>query len=164
MGERSTHPTSRTGDSIGLDALSNGGAVVANGAFGAAVVDAQDSLLLADIEARLTREMHGLALSLREFAGRTKAIREEIPESAKFCKLVTGFFPLTALHIANALLSEAQSFTFKDDGALYLKQLGLELNDFVREIDLEGGKFLAVAFVDKSKRNILDGAAQGNEL
>ncbi|GAB2471900.1 hypothetical protein GCM10027082_24270 [Comamonas humi] len=126
------------------------------------VVD--ENALLAILEARLADEMRGLGLSLREFALRTKAIREEIPKSAKFCKLVAGFFPLAAFQLADALLSETQGFTFKDDGALYLKQLGLEIEDFVRELDLEGRKFLAVAFVDKSGRNVLDGTANGDEL
>ncbi|CAM3405877.1 hypothetical protein [Paracidovorax anthurii] len=127
-------------------------------------VDEKDSLLLADIEARLTEEMRGLALTLQQFALRTKAIREDIPGSAKFCKLVTGFLPLVAFQFADAILRCPKGFTFEDDGALYLQQLGLEVEDFVREFDLEGRKFLAVAFLDKSGRDVLDRSADGNEL
>lgn len=130
----------------------------------AAIPVMDENALLAALEARLADEMRGLGLSLREFALRTKAIREEIPESAKFCKLVAGLFPLAAFQLADALLSKTQRFTFKDDGALYLKELGLEVEDFVREIDLEGRKFLAVAFVDKCGRDVLDGAANRDEL
>lgn len=141
-------------------------------AFGAdhavrTVVDGQGrehNLVLADIEARLTQEMRGLALSLAEFAFRTQAIREEIPDSAHFCKLIAGIFPLAAFQFADAVLRAPQSFTFEDDGAMYLKQLGLEVKDFVREVDLEGRKFLAVAFLDKGGREVLDRAANGDEL
>lgn len=133
------------------------------GTEGLASADEQNRLL-AGIEARLTDEMRGLAGSLNQFALRTKAIREEIPDSAKFCKLVSGFFPLAAFHFSEALLSGTQRFTFEDDGALYLQKLGLEIQDFVRELDLEGRKFLAIAFLDKGGRDFLDSAANGDEL
>ena len=124
----------------------------------------QQNRLLAGVEARLTEEMRGLALSLSEFAFRTKAIREDIPDSAQFCKLIAGFFPLSAFQLADAILRCPQGFTFEDDGALYLQQLGLELKDFVREFDFEGRKFLAVAFLDKGGCDVLDRAANGDEL
>lgn len=120
--------------------------------------------LLASVEARLAEEMRGLALTLAEFGHRTKAIREELPDSAHFCKLVAGFLPLIAFQLADAILRAPQGFTFEDDGALYLKQLGLELQDFVRELDLEGRKFLAVAFLDKSGCDVLDRTPNGDEL
>lgn len=126
------------------------------------VVD-QDALLVG-IEARLTEEMRGLALSLAEFGRRTKAIREEIPDDAKFGKLVAGSLPMTAFQLADAILRVPHGFTFKNDGALYLQQLGLEFKDFVREIDLEGRKFLAVAFLDKSGCDVLDRTPNGDEL
>lgn len=120
--------------------------------------------LLSCIEARLAEEMRGLALTLAEFGRRTKAIREELPDSAHFCKLVAGFFPLVAFQLADAILRSPKGFTFEDDGALYLKELGLEVKDFVREFDFEGRKFLAVAFLDKSGRNVLDRTPNGDEL
>lgn len=126
------------------------------------VVD--QNTLLAGIEARLAEEVRGFARTVAEFGLRTKTIREEIPESAKFCKLVSGFFPLVAFQISDALVRSPQGFTFQDDGALYLQQLGLELKDFVREVNLEGRNFLAVAFLDKRGRNVLDGAANRDEL
>ena len=126
-------------------------------AEGLASVDEQNRLL-AGIETRLANEMRGLGLTLREFAFRTKAIREEIPADAQFCKLVTGFFPLLAFQLSNSLLSDTKRFTFEDDGALYLHELGLEVEDFARQVDLEGRKFLAVALIDKSGCDFLDGA------
>ncbi|MDH2234478.1 hypothetical protein N5K37_31660 [Delftia tsuruhatensis] len=137
--------------------------LLTDGALGASVADSQNTLL-AGIEARLTDEMRWLALTLAEFGRRTKAIREEIPADAKFCKLVAGVLPMAAFQIADAILRAPKSFTFEDDGALYLRQLGLELEDFVREFDLEGRKFLAVAFLDKSGRDVLDRPANGDEL
>lgn len=137
---------------------------LAGGAEDLPCVDEQDRFLLANIEARLTNEMQGLALTLQQFALRTKTIREEIPVRAKFCKLVAGFFPLVAFQLADAILSSPKGFTFEDDGALYLKELGLEIKDFVREVDLEGHKFLAVSFLDKRGCNVLDGTANGDEL
>ena len=124
----------------------------------------EDRLLLADIEARLANEMLGLARAFDQFFFRTKAIREEIPDSAKFCKLVAGFFPLFAFQISDALKRTPKGFTFEDDGVMYLKELGLELKDFIRELDLEGRKFLAVAFVDKRGRDVLDRNPNGDEL
>lgn len=143
--------------------LLDDGARLAEVAGGKLSPEVQNALL-SGIEARLTEEMRGLALTLAEFGQRTKAIREELPDSAKFCKLVTGFLPLIAFQLADAILRAPQGFTFEDDGALYLKQLGLELQDFVRELDLEGRKFLAVAFLDKSGRDVLDRTPNGDEL
>ena len=124
----------------------------------------EQNRLLAGIETRLADEMRGLGMALREFAFRTKAIREEIPAGAQFCKLVAGFVPLLAFQLSNALLSDTKHFTFEDDGALYLHELGLEIEDFARQVDLEGRKFLAVAFIDKGGRDVLDGTAHGNKL
>lgn len=138
--------------------------VLAEGAAPVPLAVVDQNTLLSSIEARLTDEMRGLALSLAEFGRRTKAIREEIPDGADFCKLVAGFLPLTAFQLSDAILRTPQGFTFEDDGAVYLKQLGLELKDFVREFDFEGRKFLAVAFLDKSGRNALDRPANGDEL
>ena len=136
---------------------------LADRAVGLSSVDEQNRLLTG-IEARLANEMRGLGLTLAEFARRTKAIREEIPDSAQFCKLIAGCLPLFAFQLSDAILRAPQGFTFEDDGALYLKQLGLELKDFVREFDFEGRKFLAVAFLDKGGRDDLDRPANGDEL
>lgn len=140
-----------------------GHAQPAAGAEGLSAVDEQNRLL-AIAETRLADEVRWLGRALAEFGFRTKAIREEIPSSAQFCKLIAGFFPMTAFQLAIALGERTGSFTFEDDGALYLKKLGLEVNDFVREVDLEGRKFLAVAFLDHRGRNVLDGSPKGDEL
>ena len=131
---------------------------LADRAVGLSSVDEQNRLLTG-IEARLANEMRGLGLTLAEFARRTKAIREEIPDSAQFCKLVAGFFPLMAFQLSEAFLCPKHRFTFQDDGALYLQQLGLKVNDFAREIDLEGRKFLAVALLDHGAADVRNGFA-----
>jgi hypothetical protein len=114
---------------------------------------AQDALL-ASIETRLTQEMLRLVGPLREFARRSQLIREEIPNEAQFCKLISAALPILSLHFANALLESAQKNTFAGDGVLYLKDIGLGLNDLVREVDLEGRKFLAVALVERKSSDI----------
>ena len=55
------------------------------------VISDEENADLAVIEAKLADEMIGLGNFLKAFALRTKAIREEIPDSAQFCKLVAGF-------------------------------------------------------------------------
>lgn len=157
-------------NTAGENAPGRGSAIVLNDSARLADVAGRElsseiqNALLSGIEARLTQEVHGLAVALQQFGLRTKAIREEIPSSANFCKLVAGFFPLVAFQLADAILRAPQGFTFEDDGALYLKQLGLELQDFVRELDLEGRKFLAVAFLDKRGCDVLDRTPDGDEL
>ena len=157
-------------DTAGENSPGSGTAIVLNDSArfadvtGGELSSEVENALLSGIEARLTQEVRGLALALQQFGLRTKAIREEIPSSAKFCKLVAGFFPLVAFQLADAILRAPQGFTFEDDGALYLKQLGLELQDFVRELDLEGRKFLAVAFLDKRGCDVLDRTPDGDEL
>jgi|GEM_PF-6776412 len=139
------------------------GEFAAQRANGVVLADAQNRLL-ASIETRLTDEMGRLALALREFAHSSQVISKEIPESANFCKLVTGFFSLFALQFADALQRSGERLTFEDDGALYLRELGLQLNDFIREVDLEGRKFLAVALTDKDGNSIFERTNQGHGL
>ena len=76
---------------------------LADRAVGLSSVDEQNRLLTG-IEARLANEMRGLGLTLAEFARRTKAIREEIPDSAQFCKLIAGCLPLFAFQLSDAIL------------------------------------------------------------
>ena len=121
------------------------------------VISDEENADLAVIEAKLADEMIGLGNFLKAFALRTKAIREEIPDSAQFCKLVAGFFHLMAFQLAEAFLCPKHRFTFQDDGALYLQQLGLKVNDFAREINLEGRKFLAVALLDHGAADVRNG-------
>jgi hypothetical protein len=115
--------------------------------------DSQDALL-ASIETRLTQEMLRLIGPLREFARRSQLIREEIPDSAQFCKLVSAALPMIALHFCNAFLESAQKNTFAGDGVLYLNDIGLRLHDFVREVDIDGRKFMAIAHVQGKSSDI----------
>ena len=64
-----------------------------------------------------------------------------------------------AFQLAEAFLCPKHRFTFQDDGALYLQQLGLKVNDFAREIDLEGRKFLAIALLGHGAADVRNGFA-----
>ena len=128
---------------------------LAQDAQGGVFGHSQDAFL-ASIETRLTQEMLRLVSPLREFARRSQLIREEIPNSAQFCKLVSAALPLISLHFVNAILESSKKNTFAGDGALYLKDIGLSLNDFVREIDLDGRKFMAIAVVERKSSDIFE--------
>lgn len=123
----------------------------------------QDALVLADIEARLTQEVRGLIAALTQFSGNAELIRKEIPESAHFTKLVTSLLVLVGLQLSHALGKGLDKPIFFDDGAEYLHELNLCLSDFVREVDLDGRRFLAIALVDKQPGKLSsssDGADQ----
>jgi len=115
----------------------------------------EENRLLASIETRLTDEMLWLIDALGEFGTVSQSIRKEIPDGANFCKFITGFFSLIAFQFAYALQRSIQRSTFKDDGFIYLQNLGLQFNDFVREVDLDGRKFLAVSLFDENGNSIL---------
>lgn len=112
-------------------------------------LDAQDALLLADIEARLTEEVRGLIASLHQFGCRAELIGKEIPDNAKFCKSVTLLFTLLSFQLAYSFGKGLDTPIFFDDGAEYLRKLNLSLSDFVRELTLDGRRFMAVALIDQ---------------
>lgn len=139
-------------DTVGTGQVDLGSAHVAVGAeFG----HAQDALL-ACIEARLAEEMIRLIGPVNEFAHRFQAISQEIPEGAQFCKLVSRVFPLIALQFSNALLMSQQKRIFAGDGVAHLQELGLCLQDFLREIHLDGRKFLAIALIESKPSEIFE--------
>ena len=146
------HPaTARDNNSVaGLDL----GAVLADGALPIAVAVADQNGLLAGIEARLTQEVGDLANALMAFGHATQSIREELPPGAKFGKLITGFFASLSLQFAHSMLKDRDKPLLLDDGAQYLHQLRLEMDEFVREIDVDGRRFLAVAFIEQSTAQI----------
>jgi hypothetical protein len=131
------------------------GGIFAEGTLGVAVSGLQNALL-SSIEARLTHEVTGLIRALGEFGSRAQLIREEIPVEAECCKLVTGFLALVSLQLANTLGEGLDKPIFFDDGALYLSQLNLSLDDFIREIDLDGRRFLAISFIEKGASKVFD--------
>ena len=114
----------------------------------------QDALLLADIEARLTNEVRGLIAALREFGSRAQLVCKEIPDNAHFTKLVSSSFALMSLQLAYALHKGLDKPIFFDDGVEYLRELKLCLSDFVREIDLDGRRFLAIALIDQQSSEL----------
>lgn len=105
--------------------------------------------LIASIEARLAQEMLDLTDALQRFGLGTQRIHKELPATAHFGKLITSFLSVVSFQFAYALLKDRDKPLLLDDGAQQLHELGLTLNDFIREIDLEGRKFLAVALIDK---------------
>ncbi|HGB3471659.1 TPA: hypothetical protein ACIVB1_001949 [Salmonella enterica subsp. diarizonae serovar 61:l,v:z35] len=103
---------------------------------------------LAGIEARLTQEVKDLADALGRFSVGTRRISAELPDNSQFGKLIMRFFSDGSLQLANALLKGRDKPLLLDDGTLQLQELGLSLNDFIREISLDGRRFLAIALVD----------------
>lgn len=120
---------------------------VAQAAVGRDTLDTQDALLSA-IEARLTKEVRGLVAALHQFGCRTQLIGKDIPDSAKFCKLVAGSLTLLGFQFAYAFSQGLEKPIFFDDGAKYLAGLGLSLEEFVREVTLDGRRFMAVALIE----------------
>lgn len=126
-------------------------------------LEPQDALLLADIEARLTNEMRGLVAALRQFSSRAQLLGEEIPERAHFCKLVTALLVLLSLQLSNAFGKDLDVPIFFDDGAEYLRKLNLSLGEFVRELTLDGRRFLAVALIDQQLGQLGSTADRGDK-
>ena len=131
----------------------------AEAAAGIPCIESQNALL-ASIEARLTEEVRGLVGALDQFSNRAKLIGELLPESAQFGKTVTSLLVLLSLQCSHAFRKGLDKPIFLDDGAEYLRELNLSLNDLVREISLDGRRFLAVALVEQGSSEIL-GDAEG---
>lgn len=146
--ESSTLPSEGGGGTRGLGLRLDRNDELAEAADTEAAREAQNALL-ASIEARLTEEVRGLVDALREFAGRTQAIGEELPDSAKFCKLVTLALTATSFQLAYSFSKDADRLIFADDGCEYLANLGLKLEDLFRKLELDGRKFLAIALIDQ---------------
>jgi hypothetical protein len=125
----------------------------AHRAFSGVLTDVENTLL-ASIETRLTEEMLRLSGSLAEFGSRAQLIGMELPESAHFCKLITSFLSLMGLQLAYAVSKGSEKRIFLNDGAEYLQELGLEAKDFIREVDLDGRRFLAVALIAEQPHQV----------
>ncbi|MBX3654153.1 MAG: hypothetical protein KF686_08200 [Ramlibacter sp.] len=102
--------------------------------------------LLVTLEARLTDEVVHLAEALRVFAVATQEIGEELPSEAQLGKHITLFFSAAGFHLAETLLKRRDVPLLVDDGAQQLREMGLSLDELIRELDLDGRRFLAVAF------------------
>lgn len=136
---------------------------IATAADAPKALHAQDALLLADIEARLTDEMRGLVAALHQFGCRAELIRQEIPEGANFCKSVTAFLTLLSFQLAYSFGKDLDVPIFFDDGAEYLRKLNLSLGEFVRELTLDGRRFLAVALIDQQLGQLGGTADRGDK-
>lgn len=125
------------------------------GASAVTAPEHQDALLLADIETRLTHEVLGLMSFVREFAGRTQAIRKEIPDGADLYQFVSFFLASSSLNLANAVGLSLVRGIFRNGGREYLDELGLQVNELFREVELDGKRFLAVALTNEGNANVL---------
>ncbi|POT29852.1 hypothetical protein [Citrobacter braakii] len=146
------------------DAFDRGGlgSMTAGGTLPVSLTVSGKNDLLSGIEARLAEEVSDLARALRKFSAGAQSISEELPLSSEFGKLITRFFSASSLQLADALLQGKDRPLLLDDGAMQLHELGLGLNDFIREITLEGRQFLAIALVDKRLTNSADGGKAGD--
>lgn len=133
----------------------------AEGAEGGVGVDPQDALLVS-VEARLTEEVNRLVAALRQFSGRAQLIGKEIPDRAHFGKTVTSLLALIALQYADSLGKSLDRPLLLDDGAEYLRKFGLRLEDSIREVTLDGRRFMAVALVDEFSHEA-NGASEAGE-
>lgn len=104
--------------------------------------------LLSSLETRLAKEVFNLTIALTKFSSGVEAIGKELPDSSHFGKLVTLFFSMSSLQVAHALLQRPDLPLLVDDGFQQLQELGLSLNEFIREVDLDGRRFLAVALIN----------------
>lgn len=129
-------------------------AELADGALPVTVAVADQDGFLASVEARLANEVDDLVSALVKFSRSAQAISEELPLSAHFGKNVTLFLSLASCHVANALLQGRDKPLLLDDGALQLREMGLSLKEFLRELDLDGRRFLAVALVDQQAHHL----------
>jgi hypothetical protein len=136
--------------------------VFANGALPIAVTVSTEHDLLSTLEARLAGEVRNLCAALLQFSRITQGIGEELPLSSNFGKNVTLFLSLGSLHVAQALLQRPDAPLLVDDGAQQLGEMGLSLDEFVRELNLDGRRFLAVALVDKQTRQVGQALKAGN--
>ena len=119
----------------------------AEAAAGIPCIESQNALL-ASIEARLTEEVRGLVGALDQFSNRAKLIGEWLPESAQFGKTVTSLLVLLSLQCSHAFRKGLDKPIFLDDGAEYLRELGLTLEQAFREVRLDGRRYAAVACTD----------------
>jgi len=124
--------------------LGNGDGELANWASGVVLGRLQDCLA-AGVEARLTQEVRNLAGFLRAWSGRAKFIGEVLPANADCGKVISLAISLICLHLSDSFLKDANRGVFMGDGALDLIDLGLKFEDCVRELDLDGLRFLCVA-------------------
>ena len=84
------------------------------------------------------------------FAGVAEAVNATGPQDA----LVLADIEARLTQEVRGLIAALTQFSgnaelIRKDGAEYLHELNLCLSDFVREVDLDGRSFLAIALVDK---------------
>lgn len=123
--------------------------VLADGALPVTIPVADQDHLLAGLEARLADEVGSLVDALYKFGRSAQAIGEELPQASYFGKCVTVLLSTLSFQMAYALLKDGDMPLLLDDGAQYLRKLGLCGDEFFREFRVEGRRFLAVALVEQ---------------
>ncbi|EAP1480023.1 hypothetical protein JMI38_001798 [Salmonella enterica] len=134
------------------------GTMPADGTTPVSIPVSDEDNFLTGIEARLTQEVGDLADALLRFSSGTQRINKELPETSQFGKLITRFLSDGSFQLANALLKNGDKPLLLDDGALQLQELGLSLNDFIRELSLDGREFLAIALIKQHLTVSLNGS------
>jgi len=101
------------------------------------------------IETRLAEEIRSVCDALQRFGYATRSIREELPDSAQSDKLMVGLLSLLGFHVSYSLLKDLNAPPLLGNSNEYFDKLGLSFNDAVREVSLDGRKFMAIALIDK---------------
>lgn len=107
------------------------------------------------VEARLAEEVRRLVLTLSEFGSRAKAIGESAPPGSDLGKFVAVMLSLAGFQLAKSFSDDARLLDVCCERADYLEKLQLSLSDLFREIDLDGRRFLAVAFTEQRVNELL---------
>lgn len=115
------------------------------------------------IEARLAQEVDRLVAAFVEFGRGTQAISVDAAAGNDFDKLVPLSFALAGFQLANAFARRTQGLGLLCGDPKYLEQVCLRLNDFFRELDLDGRRFVAIALADQREPQILGGGERGND-
>lgn len=115
-----------------------------------------ENALLTGIEARLAEEVRWLVGTCREFIYRAQLVSEELSERSHLGKAVALALCLVSLQFSNTLRKSVDRPILLDDGAEYLHELSLDFEKAFREVRLNGCRFLAIAFSDKSETKVFD--------
>ena len=135
---------------------------LAQAAVGDGACESQNAFL-ASLEARLAEEMRGLICSLGQFSSRAQQIGKLLPDDANFGKTITGLLSLISLQLAYSLSESLNKPIFLDEGAEYLRGLGLTMEQTFREFSFDGRRYCAVACADDGLNDVRERAGGGEE-
>lgn len=130
--------------------------MLADGASPVTIPIPDENNLLSGLEARLAKEVERLISALNQFGGSAQAIHEKLPTTAQFGKLVTLLLGSFSFQMAQALGKDSHLPLLSDDGALRLHQLGLSRDEFFRELEIDGRRFLAIALIEDGGTQVFE--------